>query len=115
MKKYSLLALGLFACTCLAAPYEDLQQACDQNNVEACWKLAEATQVNDKLVAYKAYGKACELQNAEACYRAAFVLNWNFGENHISPTTARKFLRQACKLKYQPACQQLVDIWKWGE
>ena len=83
-----------------------LRQACDVDDVEACFSLASVPGVRDRTQLLK---RACDAQMAEAC----FSLGSDYSDNPISAgmpaiyDTATSYFQRACDFGHQQGCEAL--------
>ena len=83
-----------------------LRQACDVDDVDACFTLATVPGVRDTLELLE---KACDAHRAEACYR----LGSRYSDNPLSAgmpafyEKATSYFQQACDAGHEQACEAL--------
>ncbi len=87
-------------------------KSCDLGKKEVCTTLANRKdKAGDKATAKKLYAKGCDLKDGQACYKLGLYkkMDIDLVKSKIQKenTALKSYLKQACDLKYQPACQQL--------
>lgn len=85
------------------------QQSCDGSIGEGCYEVAKLYSIKDEKKGLSVFAEGCEMDHAESCYEVA-KKNWKgLGTEHDG-YIAKDFLKKACDLGHNTACNKLNQL-----